>query len=75
MQYTVNSTLVRVRIIAASGWLEQYNGRECNAVIYESGMDPKIDSEQLRHNINPLIPRWQSCRIEDIKPVEPVNAQ
>ena len=56
--------LVRVMIIATTGWLAKYNGQICNAIFYEKAR-PQIDTEQLK----PPLPKWQSARLEDLKEV------
>lgn len=58
----VKSSLYRVRIIATTSWLKDYAGQECDAIFYEEGISPMIDTEQLR----PPLPRWQSCSAYDL---------
>jgi hypothetical protein len=54
--------LVRVKIVAETGWLASYNGQHCDALIYQTH-DPQIDTEQL----TPPMPRYQTVRRRDIE--------
>lgn len=66
MNYTGKSHNVRVRIIATSGQWANYFGQECDATLYEEGIDPQIDTEQL----TPPLPRWQSINAKHIDVIE-----
>jgi hypothetical protein len=65
VEYEGKSRRARVRIIAESGWLAGYNGQECNAILYDSGPRPQIDTEQLK----PPLPSWQSANWADIQEI------
>jgi hypothetical protein len=59
MDYSGTSRYVRVRINAeAEGHWKEYVGQECDAIIYEDGISPHVNSEQL----NPPLPKYQSIK-------------
>lgn len=63
MEYNGKSERVRVRILPGSHPWREYAGQECNAILYEPGTNPQIDTEQLK----PPWPRWQSIKREFIE--------
>ncbi len=62
MDYNGNSRTARVRIVATTGWLARYQGQTCDAIIYDPGVNPQLNTEQLK----PPLPKWQSARLSDI---------
>jgi len=66
MEYYGKSERCRVRVIATTGWLAKYNGQECDATFYDEGVNPQIDTEQLK----PPLPRWQSTVPENLERIK-----
>ncbi len=64
MEYNGTVRHVRVRIMhgAAKCWAA-YAGQKCDAILYEGGINPQINSEQL----TPPLPKWQTIPLEDIE--------
>jgi hypothetical protein len=62
MEYYGKSKTVTVRIIASKGWLKEYSGQTCKAILYDD-CSPQIDTEQL----SPPLPKWQSCDLSDLE--------
>lgn len=64
MQYSGKSHNVRVRIMhGASKIWANYGGQKCDAILYEGGINPQINSEQL----TPPLPKWQTISIDDVE--------
>lgn len=66
-EYIGISRDARVRIVGNnSRWLQPYLGQECDAIFYEGGIKPQINSEQL----NPPVIRYQSVFAEDLQEIK-----
>lgn len=61
-EYFGKSKQVRVRIKPTGTWAE-YAGQECDAIIYDGGVNPHLNTEQL----NPPLRKWQQAKISDIE--------
>lgn len=64
MQYSGKTRNVRVRIThGAQHFWSRYAGQECDATLYEGGINPQLNTEQL----NPPLPKWQTIDIQDVE--------
>ncbi len=70
MYYEGKTTEARVRINSlAKGWLRNYIGQECDALIYDEGVTPQINTEQLK----PPLPKWQSAELKELDIIREVK--
>ncbi len=66
MDTNLRSRNARIKIITKDGWLAEYNGQECDAIIYDGWVNPQLNTEQL----NPPLPKYQSCKLDCIEEVK-----